>query len=86
MPCPQRWRLMIQYSRAVASFEKRVARLQDAALSYETDAFDRAWEGCEAARRHCDDVRLCLYEHLEAHHCGLELARHYWPKAAAVAE
>ncbi len=61
------------YSSATGDFSYLVARLNDIALSYEIDAFNRAWEQCEAARKYCADIRTQIYTHVDEHRCALEL-------------
>ena len=73
MPCPERVRLMDLYSKATRDMSEMVTALSDVAISYETDVFNRAWEHCERARRHCSDVRQQIYAHITAHRCALLL-------------
>ncbi|MDR3698378.1 MAG: hypothetical protein P4L56_02005 [Candidatus Sulfopaludibacter sp.] len=71
--CAERARLLDLYSSATGDFSYLVARLGDIALSYEIDAFNRAWEQCENARKYCADIRKQIYSHLDEHRCALEL-------------
>ena len=73
MPCPERARLLDLYSDATHNLLDLVIELRDVAISYEVDAFDRAWEHCESARRHCADVRQQIYAHAAEHQCALSL-------------
>ena len=73
LPCAERARLLDLYSNATGDFSYQVARLSEIALSYEIDAFTRAWEQCEEARKHSADIRRQIYSHLDEHHCALEL-------------
>jgi hypothetical protein len=77
LPCAERARLLDLYSSATGDFSYQVARLGDIALSYETDAFNRAWEQCENARQYCADIRKQIYTHVEEHGCALELRPWY---------
>jgi hypothetical protein len=73
LPCAERARLLELYSSATGDFSYLVARLSDIALSYEIDAFNRAWEQYEAAQKYCADIREQIYTHLDEHRCALEL-------------
>ncbi len=73
LPCAERVRLLELYSYATGDFSYLVAKLSDIALSYEIDAFNRAWEQCESARKYCSDIREQIYTHLDEHRCALEL-------------
>jgi hypothetical protein len=62
------------YADATEKLSGAVSRLSEAAVSFDPDAFDRAWESCEEVRVLCSDIREKIYDHLGAHHCALELA------------
>ncbi len=73
MKCPEYRRLLTLYADATGDLWELTSMLADAATSYESDAFARAWEQCESARQFCADIREQMYEHLERHHCALNL-------------
>ncbi len=73
--CAERARLLDLYTAATGDFSYLVAKLGDIALSYEIDAFNRAWEQCEEARKYCADIRRQIYSHLDEHRCALEVGQ-----------
>jgi hypothetical protein len=73
MQCCEQRRLLTLYAEATNKLSAMTSALANAAVSYERDAFDRAWEKCEAARRLCGDIRCLMYEHIDEHRCGLQL-------------
>ena len=73
MKCPEYRRLLTLYAQATEELWGLTSTLTQVATSYENDAFTRAWEQCEIARRLCADIRRQMYEHLEGHHCALNL-------------
>ena len=72
-------RLMAQYSKATRDLSELVAGLSDAAIAYELDVFNRVWEHCECARRHCTDIRQQIYAHVQTHRCALVLPIEHTP-------
>jgi hypothetical protein len=73
MKCPEYRRLLTLYADATGELWDMTTQLSTIATSYESDAFARAWEQCEAARTLCGDIRRQMYEHLDRHHCALNL-------------
>jgi hypothetical protein len=73
MKCPEYRRLLTLYADATGELWEITAALADIASSYESDAFSRAWEQCEGARKLCADIRRQMYEHLERHRCALNV-------------
>jgi hypothetical protein len=73
MQCAEWRRLLNLYAEATRKLSELTRPLADAALSYERNAFDRAWEVCEGARQLCADIRRQMREHLESHGCGTPL-------------
>ena len=74
MRCAEQKRLLDLYSEATAKLSDLVIILAGTALSYERDAFERAWERCEDARAICTGIRGEMYRHIEIHQCALQLA------------
>src|SRR5436190_20583609 len=74
MKCPEHRRLLTLYADATGDLWELTSMLADAASSYESDAFARAWEQCEGARQLCGDIRQQMYDHLERHRCALNLS------------
>lgn len=77
---------MVLYADATGKLSHAVSVLSNVAISHEVDAFDRAWENCEEARKLCSDIRAKMYEHLGDHHCALELRRQTSADVGRVAE
>jgi hypothetical protein len=73
MFCTERRRLLNIYSQAAAQLSMEVSDLAEKAGGYEADAFDRAWEHCEAARYLCSQIEQQLYDHLRQHRCAIEI-------------
>jgi hypothetical protein len=66
-------RLLTLYSEATAKLSDLAIILAGTALSYERDAFERAWEHCEDAGALCARIRKEMYLHIELHRCALQL-------------
>ena len=75
MPCAERIRLLDRYARATSRFSDSVGQLKNAASSFEVDAFNSAFEGCETARRRCLDACSQVYDHIREHRCALSVPR-----------
>ncbi len=73
MKCPEYRRLLGLYADATGELWEITSTLAEIAISYESDAFARAWEQCEAARQLCGEIRRQMYDHLDKHHCALNL-------------
>jgi hypothetical protein len=73
MRCTEQKRLLDLYSEATAKLSDLSIILARTALSYEREAFERAWERCEDARALCAGIRKEMYHHIELHRCALQL-------------
>ena len=71
--CPERQRLLDAYGQATDDLFQRGRALAVAARSYEGDIFQRLWDRCEAARKHCAAVRHELAAHMHEHGCEFDL-------------
>jgi hypothetical protein len=68
--CIERFRLLQQYAEAVRQFRDLAAAVSETAISYELDAFFRAWDQCEQGRRRCADLRHAIADHISHHGCS----------------
>jgi hypothetical protein len=68
-PCPEHARLLNQYSEAAEKLAASSRNLSAAALSYELDAFNRAWAMCQAAWDNSWRCRHELQDHIVEHGC-----------------
>jgi len=82
IPCSERVRLLRAYADASARLSDLVAALARSALSMKL-SFDGAWCACEEARSVCGRIQGLIYQHLQDHHCALEIAREPLPKSAS---
>ena len=69
MDCAVRRALLNEYQEATTRLFESSGKLAKAAGSYEIDAWEKAWDTCEEARRRCTDLRLQIDEHVRTH-CG----------------
>jgi hypothetical protein len=80
MRCLEQRRLLRRYSEATAKLSDMAVVLAGSALSYEREAFERAWKKCEDARVLCARIREEMYLHLESHRCALQLGANLAPQ------
>ena len=66
MVCPERARLLKEYSTLVSSFRKAVSAIRD---SNDAAAFDEAFSASEKLRIAADAAREDLEQHRSQHHC-----------------
>ena len=69
--CPEHTRLLNRYTEAAAKLNAASRDLSAVALSYEMDAFNRAWAICQAAWQESWHCRHELQEHIIEHGCRL---------------
>ena len=67
--CPELRRLLDLFSDANREYTSRTRALADAAISYETEFFQRCWEECRRAREKCAAARSRLKAHALEHGC-----------------
>ena len=82
IPCSERVRLLRAYAGASAKLSDLVAALARSAHSTKL-SFDAAWCACEEARSVCGQIQGLMYQHLQDHHCALEIAREPLAKSEA---
>jgi uncharacterized SAM-dependent methyltransferase len=71
--CDERRRLLDSYARATSELTFFGREVSNAAISYEADAFQRAWDHCESVRQRCAAIRHELTRHIQEHGCSLHL-------------
>ena len=69
-PCLERSRLLEEYANAIAKFAELGRDLSNVAISYEADAFKKAWDRCDKARQVCVELRHMLTQHMMEHGCS----------------
>jgi hypothetical protein len=60
---------MQQYGDAVKTLSSASRRVTECAISYEADAFNRAWAFCHEAGKESSRSRHELHEHMAEHGC-----------------
>ena len=80
--CAERARRLIGYSEAIAELKRLSNALSDGSLSYEPEAFLRAWGDLKEGLMNCERRHQALMLHIRSHRCGV-VAQPVGPHLAA---